>query len=190
MIYKFTIKTVILFFLIFPNALAQSEMANNIAQEIQNIMLSKNKITKKDYDNFWKKTGVKSREEKINFIINIKNSFLLIQEYNKAVWDCAEKSWIANKEINCPDLQKISKNIKKSLENTANIEKFIQMESDFNGMIKTSSKRGSDVDLGKTKIFKEINLESIQNLKKETARMLDRTNIIFQLDFVENQSNY
>ena len=31
-------------------------------------MLSKEKITKKDYNNFWNKTGVKSREEKINFI--------------------------------------------------------------------------------------------------------------------------
>jgi hypothetical protein len=190
MLYKFITKTIILAFLIIPNAYAQSEMANNLSQAIKEIMVSKDKITKKDYDNFWRKTGVKSREEKINFILTVKNSFLLIQEYNKAVWECAERSWITNKEIECKDLQKISENIKVKFNNSIDIEKFKEMESGFNVMIKQSSKRSNEVNSGGNKMPQNITLESIQNLKKETSRMLDRTNLIFQLDFVDNQSNY
>jgi len=190
MLYRFITQTIILAFLILPNAYAQSEMANNLSQAIREIMISKEKITKKDYDNFWAKTGVKSREEKINFILTVRNSFLSIQEYNKAVWDCAEKSWIANKEIKCPDLQEISENIKIKFKNSIDIEKFKEMENGFNDMIKQSSKRSNEVNLRGSKIPQNITLESIQSLKKETARMLDRTNLIFQLDFIDNQSNY
>jgi hypothetical protein len=57
-------------------------------------------------------------------------------------------------------------------------------------MIKQSSKRSNEVNLRGSKIPQNITLESIQSLKKETARMLDRTNLIFQLDFIDNQSNY
>ena len=64
------------------------------------------------------------------------------------------------------------------------------MESGFNVMIKQSSKRSNEVNSGGNKMPQNITLESIQNLKKETSRMLDRTNLIFQLDFVDNQSNY
>ena len=139
MLYKLIIKVIILSLLICSKAYSQSQIANNVSQELSNIMLSKEKITKKDYNNFWSKTGVKSKEEKMNLIVNVKNSFLIIQEYNKAVWECAENSWIANKEIECKDLQKIVQNIKKIFYNSVEIEKFKEMEKVFNDMIKKSA---------------------------------------------------
>jgi hypothetical protein len=188
MLYKFITKTIILVFLILSNAYGQSQIANNVSEAIKEIMLSKEKITKKDYDSFWQKTGVKSREEKINFIINIKNNFLLIQEYNKTVWECAEKSWIANKEIECKDLQKNITDIKKNLGNSVDIEKFKEMESGFNDIIKNSAKRGKNVEsVGRSKIFQEITLESIQEIKRKTNQILERANAILQPEFIYNQ---
>jgi len=149
-------------------------------------MLSKDKITKRDYDNFWSKTGIKSKEEKINIIIVLKNNFLIIQEYNQAVWDCAEKSWIANKEIICKDLQKNIETIKKNLVGSVDIEKFREMEIGFNSMIKDSAKRGKNIELGNgAKIFQEISLESIQEIKRKTNSMLERTKIILQPEFID-----
>lgn len=190
MLYKFIVKIIILTLLICPKAYSQSQIANNVSQELTNIMLSKEKITKSDYNNFWSKTGVKSKEEKSNFIINIKNSFLIIQEYNKAVWECAEKSWIANKEIECNDLQKNVEKVKKNLANSEDFEKFKGMENGFNNMIKDSAKRGKNIDLGGSKIFQKITLESIQEIKMKTNKMLERTNIILQPEFIDTQSNY
>jgi len=185
MIYKFIIKTFILTFLILPKAYSQSQIANNVSQELIKIMLSSDKITKNDYDNFWSKTGVKSKEEKINFIVNIKNSFLIIQEYNQSVWDCAEKSWIANKEIVCIDLQKNIEKIKRNIDNSIDMEKFKEMEIGFNKMIKDSAKRGKNIELGSgSKFFQEITLESIQEIKRKTSAMLERTNVILQPEFV------
>jgi len=186
MLYKLIIKTIILSLLIYSKAYSQSQIANNVSQELSNIMLSKEKITKKDYNNFWSKTGVKSREEKMNLIVNVKNSFLIIQEYNKAVWECAENSWIANKEIECKDLQKIAQNIKKIFYNSVEIEKFKEMEKGFNDMIKTSAKRGKNIDLAGSKIFQEITLESIKEIKKKTNLMLERINIILQPEFIDS----
>lgn len=186
MLYKFIIKIIIITFLICPKAYSQSQIANNVSQEITKIMLSQEKITKNDYNNFWNKTGVKSKEEKLNLILNLKNSFLIIQEYNKAVWECAENSWLANKEIECKDLQKIAQNIKKIFYSSIEIEKFKEMEKGFNDMIKTSAKRGKNVDLGGSKIFQEVSLESIQEIRKKTNKILERTNMILQPEFIES----
>ena len=187
MLYKFIIKIIILVLLTCSKAYSQSQIANNISQELSNIMLSKEKITKKDYNNFWSKTGVKSKEEKINFIYSMKSSFVVIQEYNREVWDCAEKSWISNKEIECKNLQKSIENINKILVDSADIEKFKKMENGFNEMIKGSARRGKDIELGNgSKIFQEITLGSIQEIKKKTNLMLERVNVILQPEFIDS----
>jgi len=185
--YKFIFKVVIIVFLTSSKAYSQSQIANNVSQELSNIMLSKEKITKKDYNNFWSKTGVKSREEKANFILSIRSSFLLIQEYNREVWECAEKSWIANKEIECKNLKKSIEKINKILVDSADIEKFKKMENGFNEMIKGSARRSNNIELGNgSKISQEITLESIQEIKKKTNLMLDRINIILQPEFIDS----
>ena len=58
MYYKFLFKIVVIFFLTCSKAYSQSQIANNVSQELTNIMLSKEKITKKDYNNFWNKTDL------------------------------------------------------------------------------------------------------------------------------------
>ena len=185
--YKFIFKIIIIILLTSSKAYSQSQIANNVSQELSNIMLSKEKITKKDYNNFWSKTGVKSREEKINFIFSTKNSFLLIQEYNREVWECAEKSWIVNKEIECKNLKKSIENIKKILVDPTDIEKFKTMENGFNEMIKVSARRNKNIELGNgAKISQEITLESIQEIKKKTNLMLERINIILQPEFIDS----
>jgi len=187
MIYKFITKTLILTLIICFDAYSQSEMAQNISQEFSKIILSPEIITKKDYNNFWKKTGIKSREEKMNLIIAIKNNFVAVQEYNKDVWECAEQSWIANKEIECADLKKSTKNLRNIFSNSAEIDKFKQMEKNFIDLIKISSKRGKNIDEPNTlKIFQQITLADIQKTKESTKKILERADVILQPEFISS----
>ena len=179
MIYKFIIKLVIFIFLINSNSYSQSQVAVNVSQAFTNIILSKTKITKKDYDDFWNKTGVKSKEEKMNFIFTMRNSFLPIQEYNKVIWECAEKSWIANQEIECPDIKKISTKLKKILYDSDQEEKFEEMEKGFKDIIKASANRI------KKDTNQKVALEDIRAIKNETNRILDRASIILQPEFLD-----
>ena len=92
MIYKFIIKLIIFIFFVNSNSYSQSQVAVDVSQSFTKIILAKEKITKKDYNNFWDKTGVKSKEEKMNLIFTMRNSFLPVQEYNKAIWESLEKN--------------------------------------------------------------------------------------------------
>ena len=189
MIYKFITKTFILFFLTCLNAYSQSEMSQNISREFTKIILSPEKITKNDYNNFWKQTGITSQQEKINFIVSMKNSFMAVQEYNRDVWDCAEKSWIANKEIDCPKLKKSANNLKNIFNNSAEIDKFKEMEKNFTELIKVSSRRGANTDKSAngSKVFKQITLADIQKTKEDTKKILDRGDIILQPEFISSE---
>ena len=187
MIYKFITKTFILIFLTCFNAYSQSVMSQNISREFTKIILSPEKITKNDYNNFWKQTGIKSREEKMNLIITMKNSFVAVQEYNKDVWDCAEKSWIANKEIDCAKLKKSANNLKNIFYNSPEIDKFKEMEKKFTELIKVSSRRGIDSDKdNSSKNFKQITLTDIQKTKEDTKKILERADIILQPEFISS----
>ena len=187
MIYKFITKTFILIFLTSFNAYSQSEMSQNISREFTKIILSPEKITKNDYNNFWKQTGIKSREEKMNLIVTMKNSFVAVQEYNKDVWDCAEKSWIANKEIDCAKLKKSTNTLKNIFYNSQEIDKFKEMEKNFIELIKVSSRRGIDSDKNNSsKNFKQITLVDIQKTKEDTKKILERADIILQPEFISS----
>ena len=188
MIYKFIIKTFILIFLTCFNAYSQSVMSQNISREFTKIILSPEKITKKDYNNFWKQTGISSREEKMNLIVAMKNSFVAVQEYNKDVWDCAEKSWIANKEIDCAKLKKSTNTLKNIFYNSPEIDKFKEMEKNFTELIKVSSKRGENIDKSSNslKIYKQITLADIQKTKEDTKKILDRADVILQPEFISS----
>jgi len=179
MIYKFIIKLIIFIFFINSNSYSQSQVAVDVSQSFTKIILAKEKITKKDYNNFWDKTGVKSKEEKMNLIFTMRNSFLPVQEYNKAIWECAEKSWIANQEIDCPDIKKISAKLKKTFYNLDQQEKLEEMDRGFRDMIKASANRV------KKETNQKITLEDIQIVKRETIRILDRASIILQPEFME-----
>jgi hypothetical protein len=163
-------------------------MSQNISREFTKIILSPEKITKNDYNNFWKQTGITSQQEKINFIVSMKNSFMAVQEYNRDVWDCAEKSWIANKEIDCPKLKKSANNLKNIFNNSAEIDKFKEMEKNFTELIKVSSRRGdnSDTSTNGSKVFKQITLADIKKTKEDTKKILERTDIILQPEFISS----
>jgi hypothetical protein len=179
MIYKFITKLTIFALLTYSNSYSQSQVAVNVSDSLVSIILLKTKITKKEYNDFWSKTGVKSKEEKMNFIFTMRSNFLPIQEYNKAIWECAEKSWIANREIECPNVKTVSAKLKKILYDSNQEAKFEEVERGFKAIIKASANRI------KKDTNQKVTLEDIQNIKDETSRILDRTSIILQPEFVE-----
>jgi len=85
----------ILFFVFSKNLCAENTIGEDVAQKLMNIANSSQPISKKEYNNFWNSTGIKSREQKLNFILTLNQLILPIQKYNLILWDCAEKSWIS-----------------------------------------------------------------------------------------------
>ncbi|MBM3590773.1 MAG: hypothetical protein FJX30_05330 [Alphaproteobacteria bacterium] len=182
---RFLSKTLfgLVFLLIFTtNSLAQnSDFSQIVSEKLIKIATSSNKITKKDYNDFWDSTGIKSSQEKIKLISLMKSNFIAIQQYNSILWECAEKSW---KDGAIADCQKINKNfieVKKTLYNLLGNEEFKKVDFNFNNVMKVSAKRGGSIAPGAPE--EEITLEKIQLAKMTSQVVLQRIEIILQPDF-------
>ena len=76
---------IILFFLSNSNAFAQykellksNQNALGMQNALQELMLKQGNVTRQDYDNFWNKLGINSRQEKEMTINSIKKNFKLL----------------------------------------------------------------------------------------------------------------
>lgn len=169
-------------------AFATENYADNVSKKLMEIAMSDKKITQKDYNDFWNTTGVKSRDQKINLIMSMKTSFIAIQEFNTVLWDCAEKSWLANKKIKCSELNKNFEKIKNNLLSGIGEEDFKKIEGNFNYIIESASNRGID----KNKTFNTlqadnlITLDKIRIAKIKSQNLLERVNILMQPDFTNH----
>lgn len=60
---------------------------------VQGIVTGSGPVTKSEYDQFWAQFGANSAADRQQFIDIMKARFVLIQEYQKEVWSCAEQAW-------------------------------------------------------------------------------------------------
>jgi len=169
-------------------AFSQETYSARVSKKLMEIATSSQKITKKEYDDFWNSTGIKSRDQKINFINSMRYNFILIQEFNKILWDCAEKAWVANKKIKCQELNNNLNKIKTNLISEIGEDEFKKVENNFNYIIETASNRGIDKNNPNANIqpANMITLEKIKIAKINTQNLLDRINILLQPDFRNN----
>ena len=105
-------KIIILFLLIFTSSYAQ-EMTEK-PDPIQIIMMGKGKISKREYNEFWRHLEVKNKEEKAATILSMRQSFLPMQEYQKEIWTCAEIAYKKRKNVSCNKSLEVINAYKKS----------------------------------------------------------------------------
>mgnify|MGYP006289966541 CR=1 FL=1 len=171
-------------FILFSSTIAKAQpdqFSQNIANKLIKIVSSDSPITRKDYNDFWKSTGIKSQAEKLNLISIMRANYFTIQQYNTILWECAEKSWADNKIYDC---QKINKNylkIRNQVYQLLGDEEFKKIDNNFNNVIKISAKRGGSMspDLEE----EPITLEKVQYAKRASQLMLQKIDIIMQPEF-------
>jgi len=174
------INLVILFFSSWANA-EDSKFSQNVADKLIKIATSSSPITKKDYDDFWKSTGIKSKEEKINLISIMRANYLVIQQYNSILWECAEKSWIDNKIYDCQKINKKYLKIRNDLYKLLGDQEFKKVDDNFNKVIKISANR--EGSLSSNSSGDSITLEKLQYAKNTSKLVLQRVDLIMQVEF-------
>lgn len=173
-------------FLPIENLPAQNTIGNEVAQNLMKIANSPKPISKKDYNDFWNSTGIKSREQKLNFILTLNQLILPIQKYNIILWDCAEKSWQSQKPENCEKTFSNLPKIKKQLIQQVGEENFKNIDDNFKKVINSSAKRKGNPNNEKDISDSEISLDKIRNAKLKSIQTLDRIDIILQPDYQKN----
>lgn len=95
-------KIFLLIILLFSTNASASQSDRAMANAAMNdLNIENTKVTKAQYDDFWKKAGVKNRQEKEQVILLMKSNFLSIQDYQREVWKCAEQAWNSKKNSKC-----------------------------------------------------------------------------------------
>ena len=176
----------ILNFLPTNNFFAQNTVGNEVAQNLMKIANSSKPISKSEYNDFWNSTGIKSREQKLNFILALNQLILPIQKYNIILWDCAEKSWQIQMPENCENTYVNLPKIKKQLIQQIGEENFKNIDDSFKKVINSSAKRKGNPGDKNDIIDSEISLEKIRNAKLKSIQTLDRIDIILQPDYQKN----
>jgi hypothetical protein len=169
------------------NSYTKDNFAENVSNKLAMIISKEGPITIKDYNEFWNATGIKSRDQKALLISNLRADFVNIHEFNNALWDCAERSWIANRPVNCNDLKSKFNVIKNAISKYENEKNNIEnMEKNFQAIIKSAELRGKfnakDFE-NNNLMFQDIDLDKIKSAKIKSQLILLKTNAILQLEF-------
>lgn len=184
---------IILFFLSNSNAFAQykellksNQNALGMQNALQELMLKQGNVTRQDYDNFWNKLGINSRQEKEMTINSIKKNFLLIQEYNREMWSCAQTAWYTSKIPDCPKAQERLTTLKKNSKMKEQAELFKIIEENFDNILKASANK-TEIKGKNGANYGKISLEIIISSKDNIDKILNRFNQVLVTDFVENK---
>jgi len=182
---KFFVIFTIAFF-VTKNIFANNTVGGEVSQNLMKIVNSSKPISNKEYNDFWNSTGIKSREQKLNFIITLNQLILPIQKYNLILWDCAEKSWLKQKPENCeksfPELPKIKLQLTKQIGE----DNFKNIDDNFIKVIKSSANRKGNPNDKNDISDAEISLEKIKMAKIASMKTLNRIDILLQPDYQKN----
>lgn len=173
-------------FIVAKNLFAKETIGSEVASNLMKIANSSKIISKKEYNDFWNSTGIKSREQKLDFILTLNQLILPIQKYNLILWDCAEKSWLRQMPENCeksfPELSRI----KSQLIMQIGEDNFKNIDVNFKKIIKSSANRKGNPNDKNDISDNEISLEKINNAKIKSIETLNRIDILLQPEYQKN----
>jgi hypothetical protein len=185
--------TIIALFLTFSSAFAQynqltktNQDAMSMQNALQELMLKQDEITREDYNNFWSKVNANSPQEKARAIASIKKNFVLIQEYNREMWNCAETSWYSSKIDPCPKAQEKLASLKKDSKMKEQNDLFNIIEENLNNIIKSAANK-TDIKGKDGTSFGKISIESIKSSRDNINKMLNRFDRVLVIEFVESK---
>ncbi len=164
----------------------QKEMTQEIQKVVHEILIKNGEITREDYNNFWNKVGANSPNEKEQYITSFKKNFLVIQEYNREMWNCAEKNWLASKTLPCPKAKEKIENMKKNMVMKEQLAMFSTIEEGFNSILKASANKTDIVSKDGINIGK-ISLETIRKSRDDSDKFLKKFNRILTMNFEEKK---
>lgn len=179
------------YFLFCSHGFAQTGMNQKMANDtiaiqkvLQDIMLKQGKVTRADYDKFWEKTGVSSKADKERVIASAKNNFVLIQEYTKEIWICAEKAWTSSKNLPCTKASQIMEKLKKLSPMPEQEELYKLIEKNYADILNSAANK-TPLQTANTTTTTSLTLESIRTYRKSIEDSLEKMNKVLSVEFVE-----
>jgi len=185
--------SIIAFFLTASSASAQYKQlvnsnseALNMQKAMQELMMKQSEITREDYNNFWSKLGANSPQEKTRVIASIKKNFILIQEFNREMWNCAESAWYSSKLNLCPKAQEKLSALKQNAKMKEQFDLFNILEENLNNIIKSAANK-TDIKGKDGTNFGKLSIESIRVSRDNIDKMLNRFDRVLVAEFVESK---
>ena len=178
---KLLTKFLILFFLNFATANAQEIFNNATFEAIKKIVIGTGPVTKQEYNQFWKDLGVTNQSQKRKIIDKIKGSFFSMQQFQNAMWLCAEKSWIKEKVQNCTSAKRILTQIR-SRKSAKQAQLASQMQASMEGLTSAAAKR-EKYQIPGTNDSIQLSLEGIKSNRHAIQNVLNRFSQVLRLRY-------
>ena len=173
------------------NAFANIQMNNKMAEDtialqgiLQEIMFKEGKVTRADYEKFWGRAGVSSIADKERVIASTKKSFVLMQEYTKEIWICAEKAWLSSKKLPCTKANEIIDRMKKLSGMTEQQELYKLIEKTYDEILDAAANK-TPLKSPQNTTSTTLSLESIRIYRKSIEDSLEKINKILSVEFVD-----
>lgn len=128
--------------LLCSQALAQAPINAGTGSAVAALYAGTGKITKEEYDAFWDKVGVKNHEEKEQVIGFMKSNFLLIQDYQREVWNCARQAWDARTVPACNKMREKLHQVQTNFKKIGQEESLTRLTRSSDSIINAAATRG------------------------------------------------
>lgn len=148
---------------------------------IQEIASGSGPITKVEYDKFWQQMGITSREAKEVVIDNMRQNFLMTQEYQKEIWSCAEQAWISRVVPKCERAAAKISGLKMVMKQNGQEGALSPIEQNSKNLLEAAAKR--QPMKGASGVEVPLSLESIRAGKLATDTMLSRFERVLRVQF-------
>lgn len=161
---------------------ANASNPSAIVAIIQQIATGQGKITKAEYDNFWQQLGITTRAEKSIVIKDMRSNFLLMQNYQKEIWKCAEQSWKVRKVAKCPAADARLAQVKVEMKKINQEHVLKDIEKNSNNLLQSAAKRESVRNTNNNVDF-SLSLETIKATEERMERMLKRFETVLREEY-------
>ncbi|MBU6338526.1 MAG: hypothetical protein KGQ36_00920 [Rickettsiales bacterium] len=169
------------FFILADNVFANQPDQASVNQALANLLSAEGKVTKAQYDEFWQQVGVKNNKDKEQVIFFMKDNFLLMQDYQKETWQCAEDSWKAGKVTECSNMKKKLDLLQASFKKIGQESAITQVKEASDYIVKAAAKHGQLELPGAPKT--QMSLELIQKTKANLNKIFEKFSAILRVNY-------
>ena len=166
-------------------ALAQQQVNQAVLNKaISDIIGGEGRVSKEQYDGFWKEVGVDGdKASKKKVIASVRDNFLLVQGYQQEIWKCAESAWVFKKPSPCNGAKTKLAKIKAEFKKVGQGSAFDPIEKNSEEILSAAAKRSATFKAGPAEV--PLSLGFIQKTRKSMERVFARVNQLFREEYAE-----